>query len=239
MTWKTALLFSAVVLLVGAIGAALVVAIWFDPQRGTMLLEVLKLVVSWPFVLGLLGFAFGITFRSELSAFIRNIGKIRLPGGTEITTQEPSDDQATEQSPEPGAVTLTPQQVELVRQHLETLSQQATDANQQREDVINEAVEIVTQKDRLILYWWCKYLDEFLVLKSKLVLAWFAAQEMAPTARAYHIAWTPAIAEEEQRETILTVLLNFGLISEQGGLLRITDYGNYFLRFWKRDPPTE
>lgn len=147
------MLFSAVVLLVGAVGAALVVAIWFDPQRGTMLLEVLKIMVSWPFVLGLVGFAFGLTFRTELSAFIKNIGKIRLPGGTQITAQEPSDERAAEQSPEPGAVTLTPQQVELVRQHLETLSQQATDPNQERENVINGAAEIVAQKDRLILYY--------------------------------------------------------------------------------------
>lgn len=239
MTWKSALLFSAVVLIVGAIGAALVVSIWFVPQRGAMLLEVLKIIVSWPFVVALLAFAFGMAYRTELGLFIKNIGKIRLPGGAEILTQDLPDEQAAKKFPDPEHPPLTPELADALRQGFEELAQRAANADQQREAVIDEAVKVITQKDQAIYYWFFRYLNVFLVERTKLVLAWLEEQELHPTPRAYHLAWTPVIEDEEQRETILTVLLNFGLVAEEGGMLRLQPNGQQFLRFLRGQWPPQ
>jgi hypothetical protein len=68
-------------------------------------IELLKVFVSWPLVILILGLAFGFTFRAEIAQFLRNIGTIKLPGGAEIlTSQAPPSKSETpdkEAPPEP------------------------------------------------------------------------------------------------------------------------------------------
>src|SRR5689334_23140353 len=109
MSLKATLWIVVSALLSAAVGVALVVTIWRNPEHGKLLLQVLTITISWPLILGVLALVFGSTFRKEIGKFISSIGSIRFPGGASIetTTQPVPDEQAAERAPDPDSVVLT------------------------------------------------------------------------------------------------------------------------------------
>ena len=200
-------------------------------------MEYLKIFVSWPFVVLVLVGGFGLLFTTEIRQFLRKIGTIKLPGGTEIlTTQSPpatSDkkDEVAPPEPNPSVLTLNAEQQAVVRAHIESLSQQASTATQKKEQIFNNAVELLTQKERDIKYWWFMYLNLFLVATTKYVLRWFAAQPMPITKDYYNEVWKGIVADTLQRETMLIVLMHHNLIETKESLINTTQNGRDFLAF--------
>jgi hypothetical protein len=221
-----------------ALGVAigLVVAVAESPARGNKFLEALRIVISWPFVAGVVAFAFGITFKRELSQFIHNIGFIRFPGGAEIhTSQAPPETSKAAPSGStaggPGALTLTPEDQEILRKHIEGLTKQMTDAHQEKDQILDSAIQIISEKQKEVVYWWFQYLSLFFVPATKVVLHWFGAQPIPLTKEFYEEAWKPIITDPTQRETILMVLLHHHLVEQKGMLLEITQAGRDFVAF--------
>ena len=56
-------------ILIASVGLGLTIAVWKNPLRGTTLIEVLRLFLS--FVILSLGMVFGVTFRREISQFLK------------------------------------------------------------------------------------------------------------------------------------------------------------------------
>lgn len=200
-------------------------------------LELLKVFISWPFVILILALAFGFTFRYEIAQFLRNIGTIKLPGGTEILTSQapPSKSEMSDKEappePSPEVLTLNEEQQKIIRQHIKELAKEAADAKQEKEQILDTAVNMLVHKDREIRYWWFMYLSFFLVPTTKNVLRWFAIQIPSPTKEYYNEVWKPLVVDSKQREIILMVLLHHGLIETKGHLLQITQNGHDFLTF--------
>lgn len=200
-------------------------------------MDYLKIFVSWPFVVLVLVGGFGLLFTSEVRQFLRKVGTIKLPGGTEIlTTQLPpatSDkkDEVAPPEPNPSVLTLNAEEQAAIRAHIETLSQQATTAAQEKEQILNNAVELLTQKERDTKYWWFMYLNLFLVVTTKHVLRWLAAQPVPITKDYYNEVWKGIVADTLQRETMLIVLLHHNLIEAKETMIQTTQNGRDFLAF--------
>jgi len=207
----------------------------------TTWIEVLKIFVSWPFVILLLCAAFGCVFRTEIAQFLRNIGSIKLPGGAEIRTSQlpaPSSETPEKEAPpepDPGIITLDEEQQRLIREQFENLSKEAADAKQEKESLLDTASNLLIEKDKAIKYWWFMHLSYFLVSTTKNVLRWFAAQTPLPTKEYYNEVWKTVVADPKQREIMLMVLLHHGLIETTGLVLQVTQNGRDFLTFIGED----
>ncbi len=202
-----------------------------------MWIELLKIFVSWPFIIFILGLGFGIGFRSEISQFLRNVATIRLPGGAEILTSQPPPPK-TEKSEEPappesapGVITLNEDQQQIIRQHIEGLTKEAANAKQEKENLLETASKLLSEREVEKKYWWFMYLTHFLVPTTQNVLRWFAAQAHLPTKEYYNEVWKPILADAKQREVVLMVLLHHGLLESKGHVLQVTQNGQDFLSF--------
>ncbi len=82
-----------------------------------------------------------------------------------------------------------------------------------------------------VRYWEFTYLDMFLVWNSKRVLVSMLRLGESIGRPRFHIMWAPHISQDGEREAILSVLLVHGLLSEQAGMLAITDKGKDYIAF--------
>lgn len=219
----------------------LIFVIWQNPTRSKTFIDVLRILISWPAVILILGLLFGYHFRSEISRLLQNIS-IKLPGGTEISASQlppPSGEtEKKEAPPEPasGVLKLTPEEQKVIRTHIESLTKEASTAKQEKENLIKTAVDLLSKKDSDIKYWWFMYLSLFLVPTTKNVLWWFMTRIEAPTKEYYHLAWKDVVLDVQQREIMFMVLLHHGLIEEKGPVIQITQNGRDFLTFINWQP---
>lgn len=196
--WRGVVATVAGILAVG-VAVALVLTVIQSPTRGATLLEVLRLFFAWPFMVALLGFAFGIAFRREIGRFLENVGMIRFPGGTELhSRQAPAGTKREEEAlpTEDGLVTLRPEDQQAIRQHFEELqrglaeaSQRAELSEQQTQEIsqfLETAGKMLEEEQQKTIFWWYQYLNLFLVLGTKLVLKWFAGLQITPTKDLFH-----------------------------------------------------
>jgi len=198
------------------LGISLIAAVATSPARGTTFLEAMKILVSWPFAVCSLGFAFGIAFKPEIRAFIVNIAEIWLPGGSRITTrQQPTPENNT------GNEITGPKD-------LSALPAQKT----------VEEYERLLQDARIgIAYWRFQFLNWFLVPRTKEVLKWIG-QTGGVTVGAYREFWRKVFVSEAESEITSSVLLQNWLITLDSGLYKITPIGRDFLGFLEgRFPP--
>jgi len=220
----------AIIISVGLV-ASTVVVVWQSPTQGQTLIDVLRILLSWPVVVGVIAFAFGIVFCNELSDFLKRVGTIRLPGGTEISSspsQARTDTKDTE-AKEEKAITLTTEQQEIINQHIKGLQEKIAGNELEREELFKTASNLLEEKQREVIFWWFEFLSLFLVPTTQLVLKWFSTQATAPTKTFYDEFWKPIITDTKQREIILMVLLHHGLVTQDGVTLKISDAGRQFL----------
>lgn len=81
-------------------------------------------------------------------------------------------------------------------------------------------------------YWKFQYLSMFLIPNTQNVLRWFKNLEMTnsfSSLNSFHTLWKSIIQSENERNTILEVLLNFDLLKTEGGNIKITETGKQFL----------
>ena len=200
-------------------------------------LDLLRIFISWPFMVFVLLCAFGYTFRSEIRQLLGNVVSIKLPGGAEILTLQPppatSETKEKEASPEPGpsVLTLTADQQVVIRAHIEDLTKQISTVAEEKEAILKRAVELISEKQREVRYWWFMFLSLFLVPTTKNVLRWFAAQTIPPTKVYYDEVWKVIVLDAKQREVILMVLLHYSLVEFEGQTLEVSQIGRDFLAF--------
>lgn len=199
--------------ILGACAVALLllvlIVVGSDDPDGTAL-ELVRILLGWPVVVGALLVGFGIVFRDELSEFLGNIWKVRLPGGTEL-----------ERQPAPPEIDET----NLPEDELETPTPAAVSA-----EAFEVLFKIAVDRHRDSLYWYFMYLNQFLVQTTKEVLIWIGSLE-GVTKDLYEATWAPRLPTPIQRASTLNALLQTDLVEETGGLLRITDRGRRYLLF--------
>ena len=116
------------------------------------------------------------------------------------------------------------EELEKLRTTLDSTSKDVEDKDQK----IRELSGGLAVKNRFIGYWKTRYLDVFLAQRTKDVIGWFASTEPL-TEKAFHELWTPFIADDVQRTSILNALLNEKLIEQRGPMLAISEMGRTYL----------
>jgi ABC-type sugar transport system permease subunit len=231
---------------VGIAGALVIAALKnLEPRSGFF--EILRTVISWPFVVGVLGLAFGVTFQREISQFIQNIGLIRFPGGEIRATQTPEGKVTTSPVTEEGSITLLKEDqvrvAEVINKLVDDMCQATSEREKTREEkeemekVVDLVISRLADKHREAVHWWFQYLSLFLVPITKTVLQWFALQEVAPTKEYYNQVWRAAIPDDNQREIIFMVLSHHRLIEAEGAVYKVSQAGNDFLDFLRGKGP--
>ena len=215
-----------------AVAAALVVVVWQSPSREHTFIEVLRILISWPVAILVIAFAAGAVFRSEISRLLERLGSLQFPGGkAEFQQQavgpEPTSGQQTKT--EPSANLITPEQKQDLDKRLEDVQRKAAD---EKKNLSVLYLELLARKQAEANHWFFEHLSVFLVPSTQSVLRWFTQPLLGiPLARqSYHQTWSRYISDSTQRETILSVLLQYRLLQEAPlGLLSITPLGQQFL----------
>lgn len=188
-------------------------------EQNQLVLEYLKVLLSWPFMVLILTIFFGLVFREPITVFLKNISGIKLPGGAEITSQatQLSSSSSSAEVPQVGE---SSEQIEAL---LTELIQSETGRS--------HLEDIIKAKDVEIRHWEFNYLNVFLVFNTKRVLYWFSTCASPPSPQVFHSMWAPFILQSNERDAILEALLTHMLISEHNNLITVTSKGLEFINF--------
>jgi hypothetical protein len=167
-------------------------------------IKLLTIIFSLPTAILIITLSFFSRFHDAIESLLKNIGSMKLPGGFEFQRQNPTPPIVK------GEIKVLPEISE---------SKKLPDNEKQHSELVNS-----------VRYWKFSYLNQFFVLQTKNVLSWFS-RSTPQTRQAYDIIWTPYIPDQNQRNLILSVLLQNGMVSEKDGSIRITEEGLSFLQF--------
>lgn len=190
-----------------------------------LVLGYLKVLLSGPVLFSVIAIIFIFIFKEDLKALILRIAKIKLPGGTEVSTLQ-SNQLAVEENrpaPEPAVneqvlvaglpADLTPQQrtviEQLIRSHIATA-----------------------------YVWEYRYLNYFLARGTQHVLDWLIGLTQSTTYAHFESVWIPTIPSANERQAIINALQAHHLIQqEDSGLIVVTPKGREYAEWRGKLPP--
>jgi hypothetical protein len=168
-------------------------------------------------------------FRVEFKSLLNRIAKIRLPGGTEVSTSQiersteelPAQGKKPEPIPESGSSTPTlPTNLTLSGDQLQSLQQ-----------------AFAAERARAAL-WEYRYLNFFLARGTQRVLDWLNGLGVRTTVSMFDSFWLPSIPSAQERQAIITALQAHSLIAMAGPVLEVTPKGKEYLA-WRGPLPDE
>lgn len=178
-----------------------------------MVLEYVKVLLSWPVVIAALVAFFLWRFGREFSTLISSVSMIKFRG-TELELR-----QAVRNADEPAIANR------LLTSDAEP--EPARDAERRLQSAEEQA-----------LLWEYRFLNYFLVPRSQLVLEWLASREPM-TYGAYDAHALPFIRDAAERSAIIVALENHHLVlvnRAQGNLITVTKKGRDYLQ-WRGPLP--
>ena len=190
------------------------IILWHNPLSFESFVKLVELLISWPMVIAFLAMIILTRFKSAIDHLLRNIRSVSFPGGN-IQTQAAGD--STDGSEDSDSI----------REY--TNSQQphfAAFSGQQQ----NELQEQLRDAKYSSSMWKFSYLNMFYVPITKQVLLWLSGNP-SQTKQNFHLMWQSQIPDPTQRETILNVLIRYGMLQVQATTLSVTNEGEYFLRY--------
>jgi len=195
-------------------------------------LEFLRIVLTWPVAVGILGIVFMYFFREPISYFIREKLK-RLKAGaggvelqaeqirsdSEVEEREPSDEEA-----EKIIRTLVQELAEKTQEKLQMIEAQ--------EGLRKRIFQIFEVKNKQSRYWYFNYLNVFFVPNTKASLRFVAQTEtpVIPQTLQLYLS-TFGIVEPDQPGIILNVLEQNQLIASTPTGYKITENGQRYIDF--------
>ena len=188
-----------------------------------IILEFLEIILSPQAIAGMVVALFLVFFKEDIAALFLRIGKIRLPGGTEVSTSQTEKlNEAGENKPLPSA-----QRKEENRENLpQTLDPQEL-----------EEVKQLLDSERARAYLWeYRYLNYFLVWQTHQVLDWFSTLNSPTSVSLFHTIWLPAIPSSNERQNVLSALQGHYLIDITNDLISITPKGQEYIQ-WRGPLP--
>jgi hypothetical protein len=190
-----------------------------------MVLEYLKVILTWPVLSTLVSLVFILLFREDLKALILRIAKIKLPGGTEIDTPQSARLATEDKKPAPQA---GPQ----VQQAISDLPSNLTP--EQRTDV-----EALLRSSIANSYLWeYRYLNYFLARSTQVLLDWLVGLQSPTTYALYDSFWLPLIPSANERQAMIAALLAHHLIhQDSSGLIRVNPKGKEYQQWRGALPP--
>lgn len=197
-----------------------------NPQSFESFVKLAELLISWPIVVAFLAMVILTRFKGAIDNLLRNIRSVSFPGGN-IQTQavEPSNADSEDDSID-GTISLTPEMQVLIRGYIEDLQQRVAAYSDQQ----NELQKQLSDAQYLAYTWKFSCLNMFYIPITKQALLWLS-ENPSQTKQNFHLMWQSHIPDPTQRETILDVLIRYGMLQVQGTTLSVTEEGDYFLRY--------
>jgi len=142
-----------------------------------LILDYIKAILSPQVIAGAVGFTLLALFRNDFKALLLRVAKIRLPGGTEVSTSQITKaEEAAENKPldRPPSADPPPRlPASLDQKELEQVKQ-------------------LLDAERARAYLWeYRYLNYFLVYHTQQVLDWFASLSSPTSLALFDSAWLP------------------------------------------------
>jgi hypothetical protein len=229
------------VLILALVLVAVLAVPYLAPLLGVPVGPVVRLtetILSWPVIALILGILVLTRHREAIEHVIR-YGRVKLPGGVELQGQLP-EKTAPNGEGDSEELVLPPDQQRALTDYIQGLAAQAefsrADAELSRAEA--EMSRARTEELQQDLYkavfesvsWEFRYHDCFFVPTTKNALQWFALGP--PQSRAvFDVMFVSQIPDRRQRDTVVNVLLQAGMIEPQAGKLGITKKGDAFLKF--------
>lgn len=192
-------------------------------EYANLILEYLKVLLTAPVLFSLVAILFIALFREDIKALILRIAKIKLPGGTEVSTPQSNQLATEEHKPVPSI----DNQVAVVGLPAELTPQQ------------RQAVEQLIRSHIATAYIWeYRYLNYFLVRGTQLVLDWLIGLPQATTYMHYDSVWLPIIPSANERQAIINALQTHHLIQQEtSGMIIVTPKGREYQEWRGVLPP--
>lgn len=203
-----------------------IVLIFFDVFQISDSLDLLKILISWPIAAIILGLFFMSNFRTSIETFLINIGSMKLPGGLEIQRQDQPNPIKDNKKLDDAILSEDTHAMNEIESTLDEISQ---DENITEAEV--QQLKYQYQQTAYTARWWkFAYLNLFFVPQTKKVLSWFA-NNPPQTRQSYNTLWLPYIIDQNQRNIILSVLLQNEMLLEENSQIKIAPEGFSFLQY--------
>ena len=180
-----------------------------------LLLEYLKVFVSWPVVVLIIALIVIWRFHQPLAEWIKNMA-LRVPGVIELG-QEKQSSPLKDFEPE----VLTAGDVPTDDTDL---------SHESSEETIKKLQATLDREINIGKYWLYNYLSLFFVSNTKRVLAWLNRQTATPVTE-YHSNWANTVTSFEERSAILNALVNFYMVNLAEGSISLRVYGKEFIEW--------
>jgi hypothetical protein len=188
-----------------------------------LVLEYFKVLLSSQVVIGVLAFSFLYLFREDIKALLLRIAKIRLPGGTEVSTpQSPQLEDVPENKPLPKPPPQDASSLALPK-----------NLDQQQLDDVKQLLDAERARSYL---WEYRFLNYFLAYRTQQVLDWFASLPTRTSLSLFDTMWLPSIPSMEERRNIINALQAHYLIRIDNDLIDVTPKGHGY-KLWRGPLP--
>ena len=188
-------------------------------------------ILSWPVIALILGVLLLTRHREAIEHVIR-YGRVKLPGGVELQGQLPEKIAPNGEGDSEKLVLLPDQQLALTS-YIQGLAAQAESSRAEAEMSRARVEELQQNLYKAVsesVLWEFRYHDCFFVPITKSALQWFALGP--PQSRAvFDVMFTNQVPDRRQRDTVVNVLLQGGMLEPQAGKLGVTKKGDAFLEF--------
>ena len=225
--------FSIKILVIAVLCIWLPIILWLNPLSIESSVKIIGLLISWPVVVAFISIMVLTRFRESIDAFLRNIRSVSFPGGNVQTqTAGPAGAGPAGDSPV-GGVSLTSEQQDQIRNYIKDLQKSVAASSAQQIDLQRQ----LSDAQYFSYMWKFSYLNLFYIPITKQILFWLSTNQ-GQSIQNFHLIWQPQIPDQTQRDTILDVLIHFGMLHVQDSMLSVTQEGQSFLQYLGFKPST-
>ena len=178
-----------------------------------LILDYLKVLLTAPVLFSIVAIFFIFQFREDIKALLLRIAKIKLPGGTEVSTSQSNRPAAEEPKMEIEPTASKEVQIQGL----------PNDMPPQQQQVIEQ---IIRSHIATAYLWEYRYLNFFLVRGTQEVLDWLIGLKQPTLYAHYDSTWLPLVPSANERAARINALQAHHLVQqEQNGLLIVTPKG--------------
>lgn len=184
-----------------------------------MLLEYLKVLLTWPVIGGALVLFVIIFFRSELRSLIKS-GRVKFRGWEFWTSQQQKIEEQASQEP---VALASPQKAPALQEGMHLTPKD-----------IQEVRSYLDAERAAARIWEYRYLNYYLAEDTQAVLSWFVTLDRPTTIGAFEAVWMHAIQLAQERQAVLHALQLHVLITIGGQTIALTDKGKEYAQWPQR-----
>jgi hypothetical protein len=191
--------------------------------------------IAWPIAVAIIVIVAMFLFRSPVKNFIDRLRSVKT-GGLALGTE--SQDALPPASKTDLSIVSAQSTIDSLTNVIQEFAAQAAQAQLrvhlseiEKAELIKEATGDIAKVRRETLYWWCKYLSVFFVAQTKLTLLIIQTNPNGTSHADLENIMVAYIEAEEQRLIVKNVLLESGLIIDDGAIFKATRHANFFIEF--------